>query len=129
MSTFNNKNFNKLRDKWYKKLEASGFKDAETTKGKLKISAKEVLRDYRINTKQSKEDYFAMADQFLNEYSFDSNFEKIIWEYHCNGLGVHAIVDTLRKAKIAKTNRTSIGLIISTLREIMKSKYLKVSDE
>jgi len=126
VSSFNSKDFLKLKAKWYKKLKSAGFEDAETTTGKLKISAKEVLRDYRLATKQSKEDYYAMADTFLNEYAFETDLEKTIWEYHVNGLGVHAITDTLRKARITKSNRTTIGNIINDLREVMKKRYLKV---
>ncbi len=126
MSQFNNKSFKKLKAKWYKKLEDSGFDDAETEKGRLKISAREVLRTKVADTKQSKEDYYALADSFLHEHTFDSELSKVIWEYHTNGLGAPAIADTLMKAGMAKTNRTKVDTTINELRDIMKQKYLKV---
>ncbi len=128
VSEFNTKKFRSLKTKWYKKLLKSGFNDIETSNEYLKIPSKEVLRESRISSKQSKEDYYYLADQFLNEYNFKSDLEKTIWEYHCNGLGSPAISDTLRKARITKMDRSTIGTIIVELREKMKAKYLKASE-
>ena len=129
MSQFNSRDFKKLQSKWYAKIKKHGFEDAETLNGKLKISARQVLRKSVLATKQSKEDYTAMADDFLHSHSFKNELEKIIWEYHANGLGAPAIAETLRKAKITKTNRTTVAAIIDELKVIMKAKYLKVNNE
>lgn len=127
MSRFNSNEFKKLKAKWYKKLEKSGFEDAESDEFNLKVSAKEILRKKVQATRQSKEDYYYMAGCFLNEYEFPDEITRIIWEYHTNGLSKYSIAAILNKSKVTKTNETSVYFIIVDLRTKMKKRYLKVS--
>lgn len=128
MSSFNSKEFKKLKTIWYKKLEKSGFEDVEANEFDLKVSAREIFRKKVQATRQSKEDYYYMASTFLNEYIFPNELSRIIWEYHANGLGKYKIATVLNKAKITKINETAVYTIIAELKAIMKKKYLKVSE-
>lgn len=128
MSSFNSKEFKKLKAKWYKKLEKSGFEDVERDEFNFKVDGKEIFRKKVQATKQSKEDYYYLASCFLHEHTFPDELSKIIWEYHANGLSKYSIAGILNKTKVTKTNETSVYYIIAELREIMKKKYLKVTE-
>lgn len=119
----NKKEFNKLKVKWYKKLEKTGFQDIEKNEHALKQPAAKPFNKktglVRTGRWTAQRDYFLMTEQFLNIHNFETNLQKIIWEYHSNGLGVRAIADVLNKTKVTKTNRQTIWLTIRDLRKIM----------
>lgn len=123
--------FQKLKTKWYGKLKKSGFEDIESDEDNLKVwSSIFYLRRSNISW-EAKASYYQMASNFLEEYKFTSNIEKIIWEYHSNGIGVRDISKLLKKAKIksVKTARTSVWLIIKKLRSSMYQMYLAPKEE
>ena len=119
-----NKNqFNKLKAKWYKKLKASGFEDIELRHNNLK-NRESLFSDTRMISRfQAKQVYYQLATRFLNEYTFKNNRERIIWEYHANGISVRNIVKLLKKVRI-KTYRRAVWVIIDNLRNSMKQKYM-----
>lgn len=114
-----------LQKTWYAKLQKNGFKDIETGEYGIKRRATEDMfqhtfdtvddvkngqfnRNERIKTARivhnAKETYYYEAEHFLNNYKFKDNREKIIWEYHANGMTIRDIVKTFGKLKIKLTN-------------------------
>lgn len=114
--------FEILQDKWYAKLKKSGFEDAEKNEYSLYSSSDRFLDPRRIQKKAYNEDYYALCQQFLTDYKFDSKIEEVIWEYHTNGLTVREIADTLRKVKNFKA-KSKIHRIVQRLQQIMKRMY------
>jgi hypothetical protein len=119
------KQFNKLQVKWDKKLKKSGFIDLEPIRnGRLTNTTESngVLDKRRDNRWEAEAEYYRLATYFLNDYEFESNFQRIIWEYHANGISYRNIVKILKKVK-RKTDRQTICEIIRELREIMLKMY------
>lgn len=74
---------------------------------------------------EAKQEYYIMAEHFLNEYKFKSNFERIIWEYHTNGMSARNILKTLKKAKVTDLkHHDSIADVTVRLRKIMFAQYM-----
>lgn len=116
-----------LQQFWYKKLEDEGFEDIEQTDGKLKSWSSRFAHSRIQELREEKEPYYYMCNQFLNEYKFDSRFEQIIWEYHSNALSSREIAKIFDKAKVYKTNRQTVWLIIKRLEKAMKNMYISSS--
>jgi hypothetical protein len=103
----NSKEFKELKAKWDKKLEKSGLENIEQEDGNLKNWSSRVFSssrsginvEDRIEYYKSVEGYYRTAGQFLHEYKFKSNKEKLIWELHCEGLSVREIMIIMRKRK------------------------------
>jgi IS30 family transposase len=104
---------------WYAKLKKEGFKDIEYADGSLKGHAKK----RSFVQQQATQEYYYLCYHFLHEYKFDSELERIIWEYHTNGLSARDIAVTLKKAKIIKLSHQSVWIRIKRHENIMKSKY------
>lgn len=123
------KDFKTLQELWDKKLARSGFVDIEDRSERLKMASSvqfnpnDNRRGQNTTYWASKEAYYHMANQFLYNHDFKDNKERIIWEYHANGLSVRDIVTLLKKARI-KTYRTGVWMIISRLEDLMKRLYL-----
>ncbi len=121
------KDFKSLQEKWYKKLEKSGFKDAEDSQENLHTWSYIFSRncDKHKELMLAKQTYYRMATNFLNDYNFESNLDKVIWEYHANGISVRDIAKLLKKAKVL--NITGAGIhkgYIKRLRDAMKAMYI-----
>lgn len=115
--------YERVRDVWYKKLADDGFNDIELVWfGGRGTSRSEQWKDPDL--RQATVDYYCMAQHFLNEYEFDTEVEKIMWEYYSNGLSFREIAKVLNKTKVTKTNKDAVWLIIKRLEEIMKGLYL-----
>ncbi len=69
-----------------------------------------------------------MAESFLNDYKFESRVERIIWEYHANGISIRDIVKLLQKVRI-KRHKEQVNAVIMFLRAAMKKMYTNVYDE
>lgn len=116
--------FLKLKDLWYKKLEKSGFVDIERDEQTLKRPLTSVFGKQRkaknIIRWRAKQDYFYMAEHFLNNFKFKNKFEENVWMYHANGLSLRNITKVLNKVKRFKTNRTTVWKVIKDHEVIMK---------
>lgn len=117
------KKFKDLQEKWRKKLKKSGFNDIEDEnenidRGSWDFRTKKVLDSY-----QTKKDYYYRATQFLNEYNFDTQLDKIIWEYHVEAIGVRGIAKILNKLKLSKFRHVSVFNIITRLNREMREFY------
>lgn len=119
--------YKELRKLWYKKLEKSGFKDAENPDGSLKLSSERYATKKFLGLYQTKADYYYMANHFLNTYDFKSNLERVVWEFHTEGTAVRSIAKMLVKNRLVKkTNRTSVWFVIRDLRKIMYAIYRSI---
>lgn len=127
-----NSSYKKLRKTWYKKLKESGFKDIEFNDDTLAGNHSSTFyRNIPNHTKlqnpkvvwEAKLEYYTMAEHFLNEHKFENSLEKIIWEYHSNGLSIRSIIKILHKDKVTKTNRDTVWKTIKRLSTEMKKLY------
>ncbi len=116
-------NYNKLKKEWYKKLKDSGFNDIEKSTGQIGRTKPNVT-NRNSDQISAIQEYYAMARSFLIDHNFVSEFEKIVWEYHSEGLSLRKISETLEKNKISTLQRDAIHAIVKRLEKLMKSKYL-----
>lgn len=124
--------FKKLQEKWYAKLKREGFEDQEDENGNLKEhSARFYTKAHRNQAGgwQAKAEYYQLASQFLLEYKFNNERERIIWEYHSNGISTYDIAATLKKARVKKMSRRTINNIIINLKKSMYAMYLAHKQE
>lgn len=124
------KNFKKLQDKWYSKLKKSGFTDLEDSKQRIKRDPvtytfnssayidKNVGYDQIKLHQESKEEYFRQAGQFYHDYAFESDLDKLVWQYHSEGYTMGEVASILKARKI-KTSRTPVNYIVLRLAKIM----------
>ena len=127
MATQPKASFNKLKNLWYKKLKDEGFEDIETDEDTLKswsVYGRIGSPEYTRYRQQSADAYYSLADLFLNEHNWPNELERIIWEYHANGISTRNITKLLEDAGIKKTNRTTVWQVISRCRTLMKQQYL-----
>lgn len=108
MSKFQTKEFKALQTKWYDKLKKKGFDDIEDTQ-----STKEFIKEWhsvyfqKRHTPMSfyaKQEYYYLAQTFLNEHPFQTKQEKRIWILHSEGLSIRKIAIELN-TKIWKVHR------------------------
>jgi hypothetical protein len=117
--------FKKLKAKWYKKLkDETDFVDIEYEDGSMTSCLPRSPRNKIPYQQELIRDYYYMCYHFLNEHDFTTELEKVIWEYHTEGISVRDIVVVLKKIKI-KTDKTTVGEIVKKLGDIMKSRYLQ----
>jgi len=97
------KEFNKLQEKWYKKLKDKGFDDIETSDGRLKKWASSHIKrqilenglDVTLSLINAKTEYFRAAESFLYDHKFSSSYEKRIWKMHTEGKTIRGIAKVL----------------------------------
>lgn len=116
--------FNKLKAEWDVKLIESGFKDIEYKDGSIKSCKPRSTRALDPSLRQATQEYYYMCYHFLNEHVFTSELEKVIWEYHTEGISVRNICKLLKTANVATMTRWSVWDTIRRLESIMKLKYL-----
>lgn len=122
------KTYQELKEVWYKKLKDSGFIDAEINDyGDLAYPSSRFTKTLigRLGF-YAREEYYNMANKFLNTHKFNSPLEKIIWEYWSNGLSVRNIAVTLQKTKVVNNrfDRNRVWNILKPLIHEMKKIYL-----
>lgn len=131
--------FKKLKDEWYEKLKTTkskeypnGFQDIEKDEDTLKkYSFQSVFDNTKNKDWQAKATYYQMATNFLEDYKFSTTIEKLIWEYHANGISLRDISKLLTKAKVTSifVNKDAIFAIVQKLKKSMYSMYLNQQDE
>jgi hypothetical protein len=112
----------KLTAEWAQKLIDSGFSDIEREDGHFVYRDSSMI-DYRNKNWEAQAEYFYLASDFLNVHKFKSNLERIIWEYHANGLSVVDIAETLSKVRRNKIGRMTVWRILKKLQPLMKKHY------
>jgi hypothetical protein len=101
----NQNDYPKLKKIWYKKLKDSGFNDIETPSGDLKGGS----LNWRFNSAfavryshASRQEYYYLANQFLESHNFESELHRTIWTYHTEGTSTRDIAKILKDAGIGK---------------------------
>jgi len=125
--SFESKEFKDLQKEWYQKLADTGFVDLEQHElhsRRYRSSGVKKYGKYSQEWNDSKAEYYNLAGKFLNEYRFRNRIQKVIWEYHTNGISTRDIADILNRTNVVKTNRTYVWEIVRDLRIKMKARYL-----
>jgi len=127
----NSKEFKELQAKWYKKLEKSGFKDAETVEGYHEPYRP--LRQWHASCfflrhaplrREAKTEYYRLAGQFLYDNTFKSKLEMRMWELHAEGKSIREIVRIMNKPK-KRTYKRKVHETLQQLSKDMLAMYRK----
>lgn len=111
------KEFKALKAKWYKKLKDTGFEDIEQDETYLKVWSSYFFKvNYNATLFEAKEDYYRMAGYFLNEHKFESEYDRLVWSMHADGLGIREIAKRLRRKKM----KAYVTLVHSVVRRLSK---------
>ncbi len=113
-----------LRALWYKKLQAEGFEDIEQDEDNLKSWSSQFTRTRSRLSQEARQDYYVLADKFLNEYKFENKVHKAIWEYHCAGVSIRNIVRAMKDNDVVCADKSTFGRLIKDLRDTMKKMYM-----
>lgn len=103
-----------LTAKWYRKLANAGFDDIEDAKGRLKEWHSLRFNDRRIKQQYvEKQRYYELARQMLHTFPFTSRRNKLLWSYHCDGMGIEQIAKKLgvSESTVEKALRHLVGHI------------------
>jgi hypothetical protein len=121
-SPFRTAKFNKLKDKWYKKLEKEGFVDCEQDEDNLKQWDSSIFSRYNQHTIGAKQEYYSLAGVFLHTKEFESPRHKLIWTFHAEGLSLDDISLKIKKLGYKRWSRSTVHIIITNLaKEMMKT--------
>ncbi len=129
--TRKDKSFKVLEDLWYKKLEATGFKDCEKN-GSLKWSSNsQFTQSYKNNGIDGQEsilNYHRVAGFFLHEHKFDNETDRFTWEQHCEAVPMRTISKNL-KDKGIRIATTQVKEIVHRLRKQMFLVYNELNND
>ena len=115
--------YQRLKKIWYRKLEKSGFTDIEQDEDTLKVWSTKAS-EYRSPLENSaRQTYYNMAYQFLNQYEFKSKRDRVIWEYHSQGISYRTISNLLRSRHFKSLTYNGIYLRVKILAKIMFETY------
>jgi len=110
-------NFKELKDKWYKKLAKTGFRDIEdANEDRLKEWHASWFRKYYD---KEKDEYYTLAIDFATNYKFKNALEQFIWYKHSEGHSVRQISDILKTEKKFDLKKTVISDRIQKYAHIM----------
>ena len=102
MKPFNKDGFKELEQRWYQKLEKSGFKDIEDTKNPYRpLKSWHSFR--RVPgaeiTSNAKRDFFDLAWELIHTANFKKKHYRKIWVLFCDGLSERQIARKVRLPK------------------------------
>lgn len=113
-----------LRSEWYQYLEKTGFTDIESLSGQVIDHKTQIDLAYRkdFHTQaqfEAKQNYYQWARGKLNDGRFNSERDKLIWEYHADGVSSRQISPRIgleqswlvRKINKIKEQLESIGSV------------------
>lgn len=78
-----------MKREWYSYLNKTGFKDLEKSEYQLKTYSSSLDNNQEIQNKyvyEAKQNYFMWASTQVYQKDFKSNRDKIMWEFHSEGL-------------------------------------------
>lgn len=116
-----------LKEVWYKKLEASGFNDIEADETRLKTWSSGTGSPYRAAYKykemmfDAKADYSRYAEHFLNEHKFKNERERIIWEYHTNGMSLRSISEIL--SQLPSNKKATVNIVRGVIKKLREKMF------
>jgi len=117
-------NLAQLKKIWYAKLKESGFQDIEYYEESSYGMNRFDKHPENPEVMQARADYYQMSTHFLSDHSFESDFEKDIWEIHADGISIRNITKVLFEKQGIKTSKTKVGKIVKRLEDTMKALYL-----
>lgn len=104
--------FQKLQNKWYKKLALAGFDDIEINPRNLREDTA------RVTDAEAVKQYYRQASQYLHTATFDTEREQIMWKLHCDGLSLREIGYEVCLSK------NTVQRYLEKHRNLMKSNYV-----
>lgn len=111
----NSKEFKALQDKWYAKLKKEGFDDIERNGGGLKTDPMQNIKTfYDQSSFEAKQSYHSSVGYFLHHHTFNNEKERLIWEFHSQGVSIRDTVEALQK-KGYKTYKRQVHEILQKL--------------
>lgn len=111
-----------LTDEWNKKLKESGFKDIEGPENTLVYYSSYPLLKWGAVRYVARESYFQLAGQFLHDFRFKSELDRLIWECHSDGQTVREIAAKLKDRYNLKVGRDKVNLTVRRLSKVMLEK-------
>lgn len=123
----NSKEFKKLQNTWYKKLEKDGFDDLERRGvpdewirhgGRIRVTD----ANFSYEKMESQTDYYRIVGFFLHDHTFENEFQKQIWTYHAEGISIRDMVNLFEKNGI-DTYRDKINRELIELKKLMLKRY------
>lgn len=126
--------FKQLKKTWYERLAREGFKDIEADEYSLKSPTSKFFGRKHGLVKsgrwEARQQYYYMAEHFLNSYKFDKQLDEIIWEYHSLGLSMRNISRILMDTGVFKISRQTVLRTVKRIRSIMyRAAALERTDE
>lgn len=116
--------YSTLKKEWYAKLKESGFTDIEDKTGSVGRGAPRITDKSPLQIEVIQY-YYHLCSTFLAEYDFNTELEKTIWSYYCEGLHARDIEKILKNAGIKEgTHYVTIWKIIKRFEKLMKAQYL-----
>jgi len=116
---FRTKKFKELQERWYKKLEKSGFEDVEDmTLNEPLLKNWDNFRYRKVTPEEyeSRTRYYSNCRDVLNTYPFERAIHRRIWELHTEGLSLRQIEKTIKKEnKRFTSNHVTINSIIQKI--------------
>jgi len=116
--------FKKLQEDWYKKLEDSGFQDIETRYLTSWPNSSDFYSTLDPEEMQARAAYYDMATRLSNDFTWKSELEHTIWDYHTNGMSMRDIVRTLNKVINPGVSVKTVFLVIKKYKETMIQLYM-----
>lgn len=125
---YDTEEFRKLQNKWYDKLQKSGFSDLEwldknSGKGQnspfLTVSIEYLRKIHNLET----ETYFRLSRAFLHDYDFKTLHFYHLWKLHSEGLTYRQIIPKLNKIMKKKRSIFWISTHVNRLKKIMFKMY------
>lgn len=107
---------NTLKELWYKKLAASGFKDIEDSEQRLIDHTKVRMID------EEKEIYWRRCKWFLWDHKFKSRVWFRVWKLHCDGLGRREIAKRIEykdplTGKLKQITQSQVRLLLESMHQ------------
>ena len=123
----------RLRNEWYAKLKDEGFVDIE--KAQLEDYGSDLKRyNSTQNFKEAQVEYYERAKEFLLNYEFPNESEKIVWELHSQGMTERKMIawlklHNIRLITVTKTEQGGLSKghiyrILKKYRNMMKTSIL-----
>lgn len=108
--------FKKLQKKWYKKLEKSGFEEAEDVDSveefMLRWHDKDIKAKGTWDQLVARAAYYQTAEAHALDGHFDTALDKRIWTLHAQGLTVREIAQ-----KVKTITKTPVHTVVLKIRK------------
>lgn len=103
------KDFKSLIRTWNKKLDESGFTDAEVELRDDRVLKQRATNSYRQASqleRESRLEYFVLLGQLAHNTSFNNELERFVMLKHAEGASIKEIVDEINQKGIGRDRKT-----------------------